>query len=103
MVSENWKNTNKVGSSFPRAFRDSPSVSSGAPRPKRSRREGNAFLGFLMLVALRTALLWSAVRVAESAEIVTWQLSVWESLKLATLYVVWQSLSLMVWSGAKRQ
>lgn len=99
--------TNKTDSgSFPRAFRDSQNpnpIRSGAPTRKRSRREGNAFLGFLLLVALHTALLWLGARVAESAEIVTWNLSVLHSLALATLYVVWQSLSLMLWSGARGQ
>ena len=99
--------TNKTGSgSFPRAFRDSQNfnaISGGAPTRKRSRREGNAFLGFLLLVALHTALLWLGAHVAESAEIVTWNLSLLHSLALATLYVVWQSLSLMLWSGVREK
>lgn len=106
MVSENWKNTNKSPGSFPRAFRDSqnfPSVSRGAPTPKRDRQGANAFLGFIMLVVLYTTLLWLAVRVAESAGIVSWSVGVWDSLKLATLYVLWQSLSLVSWGSAKKR
>lgn len=106
MVSENWKNTNKSPGSFPRAFRDSqhfPSVSRGAPARKKDRQGRNAFLGFLMLVTLYSVLLWLAVRVAESAGIVSWSVGVWDSLKLATLYVLWQSLSLVSWGSAKRK
>lgn len=102
MVSENWKSTNKSSGSFPRAFRDSP-ISGGAPTPNKRQRQGNAFIGFVLLVALHTVLLWLAVRTLESAEIVTWRLSVLDSLILATLYVVWQSLSLMVWSSARKR
>jgi hypothetical protein len=101
MVSQNWKNTNKTSGSFPRAFRDSP-ISGGAPTPKKggrdSRRVGNAFLGFLLLVGIHTVLLWLAVRVAESAGIVTWNVGWWDSLKLATLYVVWKAVALMAWN-----
>lgn len=102
MVSQNWKNTSKSSGNFPRPFRDSP-ISRGAPDPNRSRREGNAFIGFLMLIALHTVLVWLGVRTLESAGIVTWEVGVWDSLRLATLYVVWQSLSLMLWSGAKKR
>ena len=105
MVSENWKHTHKSGSSFPRAFRDSqnfPTVSRGAPTQKREREGRNAFLGFIMLVALYTVLLWLAVRVAESAEIVSWSIGMLDSLKLATLYVLWQSLSLVSWGSVKK-
>lgn len=104
MVSENWKSTNKNSGSFPRAFRDLP-ISGGAPtpnKPSRSRREGNAFIGFLMLVVLHTALVWLGVRALKSAEIVTWSVGVWDSLRLASVYVVWQSLSLMRLSGARK-
>lgn len=102
MVSQNWKSTNKSFGSSPRVIRDL-AKSGGAPAQKRGQREGNAFLGFLMLVALHTVLVWLGVRALESAEIVTWRVGVWDSLKLATLYVVWQSLSLMLWSGTKRR
>ena len=106
MVSENWKHTHKSGSSFPRAFRDSqnfPTVSRGAPTQKRDRQGRNAFLGFIMLVTLYTVLLWLAVRVAESAEIVSWSIGMLDSLKLATLYVLWQSLSLVSLGSAKKR
>jgi len=106
MVSENWKHTHKSGSSFPRAFRDSqnfPTVSRGAPTQKRDRQGGNAFLGFIMLVTLYTVLLWLAVRVAESAGIVSWSIGMLDSLKLATLYVLWQSLSLVSWGSVKKR
>jgi hypothetical protein len=106
MVSENWKHTHKSGSSFPRAFRDSqnfPTVSRGAPTQKRDRQGRNAFLGFIMLVALYTVLLWLAVRVAESAEIVSWSIGMLDSLKLATLYVLWQSLSLVSLGSVKKR
>jgi hypothetical protein len=106
MVSENWKHTHKSGSSFPRAFRDSqnfPTVSRGAPTQKRDRQGRNAFLGFIMLVTLYTVLLWLAVRVAESAGIVSWSIGMLDSLKLATLYVLWQSLSLVSWGSVKKR
>jgi hypothetical protein len=106
MVSENWKHTHKSGSSFPRAFRDSqnfPTVSRGAPTQKRDRQGRNAFLGFIMLVTLYTVLLWLAVRVAESAEIVSWSIGMLDSLKLATLYVLWQSLSLVSLGSVKKR
>ena len=107
MVSENWKHSNKAEpASISRAFRDSqnfPSVSRGAPARKKDRQGANAFLGFIMLVALYTALLWLAVRVAESAGIMSWSVGVWDSLKLATLYVLWQSLSLVSWGSVKRK
>lgn len=102
MVSENWKSTNKSFSSSPRVVRDS-AKSGGAPAQKRGQREGNAFIGFFMLVVLHTALVWLGVRALESAEIVTWRVGVWDSLRLASVYVVWQSLSLMRLSGAKRR
>jgi hypothetical protein len=56
-----------------------------------------------MLVTLYSVLLWLAVRVAESAGIVSWSVGVWDSLKLATLYVLWQSLSLVSWGSVKRK
>lgn len=104
MVSQNWKSTNKSSGSSPRAVRGF-AKSGGAParsKPSRSRREGNAFIGFLMLVVLHAALVWLGVRALESAEIVTWRVGVWDSLRLASVYVVWQSLSLMRLSGTKK-
>jgi hypothetical protein len=56
-----------------------------------------------MLVTLYSVLLWLAGRVAESAGIVSWSVGVWDSLKLATLYVLWQSLSLVSWGSVKRK
>lgn len=107
MVSENWKHSNKAEpASISRAFRDSqnfPTVSRGAPTQKRDRQGRNAFLGFIMLVTLYTVLLWLAVRVAESAEIVSWSIGMLDSLKLATLYVLWQSLSLVSWGSVKKR
>lgn len=102
MVSENWKSTNKSFGSSPRVLRDFQ-ISGGAPTPNKGQRQGNAFIGFVMLVALHTALVWLGVRALESAEIVTWRVSVWDSLKLASLYVVWQSLSVMLWSGTRKR
>jgi hypothetical protein len=107
MVSENWKHSNKAEpASISRAFRDSqnfPTVSRGAPTQKRDRQGRNAFLGFIMLVTLYTVLLWLAVRVAESAEIVSWSIGMLDSLKLATLYVLWQSLSLVSLGSVKKR
>jgi hypothetical protein len=56
-----------------------------------------------MLVTLYTVLLWLAVRVAESAGIVSWSIGMLDSLKLATLYVLWQSLSLVSWGSVKKR
>ncbi len=101
MVSGNWKNTNKAPGSFPRAMRDFDRVSGGAPTQKRERT-GNAMAGFVILVILHAVLLWTAVRVVESAGIVEWTLGVWDSLTLSVLYVVWRSLALVSW-GSLRQ
>jgi hypothetical protein len=102
MSSGNSKNTNKISGGFPKAMRDSERVSGGAPTQKRER-SGNAFAGFVLLVILHTVLIWLAVRVGESAGIVSWSVGWWGSLKLATLYCVWRSVSVVSWERAKRQ
>ena len=115
MVSDNWKNTSKINSNFPRAIRDSQgrSVSGGAsklmdsggaPNLKRTQRtrNRNAVMGFISLVVLYAVLLLLGSHVLESAGIVSWSMGVWDSLALVTLYILWQALSMVVWGESKK-
>jgi hypothetical protein len=78
--------------SGPRVLRDFPS---GAPTRKKSKKKrtggGGAFLAFLLAVLFQAALLSLAVRVLHSAGAVTWSLSLWESVALSALYLVWRT------------
>jgi hypothetical protein len=115
MVSNNWKNTSKVNSNFPRAIRDSQNRavsggasklmdSSGAPNLKRTQRtrNRNAVMGFISLVILYAVLLLLGSHVLESAGIVSWSMGVWDSLALVSLYILWQALSMFVWGEPKK-
>lgn len=115
MVSDNWKNTKKVNPSFPRAIRDSQNRGnsggasglfspSGAPNLKSTQRERkrNAVLGFVALVVMHAVLLWLGSHALESAGVVSWTLGMLDSLALATLYVLWQALRMVVWSESKK-
>lgn len=115
MVSNNWKNTSKMNSSFPRAIRDSQgrSISSGASRLMDSggapnlkstqrTRNRNAVMGFISLVVLYAVLLLLGAYVLESAGVVSWSVGVWDSLALATIYIMWQALSMVIWGEAKK-
>lgn len=98
MVSQNWKNSSKASPGFPRPIRDPKS--GGAPT-RNGRNGGNALAGFVVLSAMHTLLLWALLSVVKSAGIVSWGVSVVDTAKLATLYVMWRSLALMSWDSAR--
>jgi hypothetical protein len=59
-------------------------------------------MGFISLVVLYAVLLLLGAYVLESAGVVSWSVGVWDSLALATIYILWQALSMVIWGEAKK-
>jgi hypothetical protein len=89
-------NSKGLGQSFPRVLPD-PISSGASKRGTVTKHSGaptgiGAFIGFLFIVGVNSVILWLAVRILHSAEVVEWHLSVAEVVSLAILWVVWRSL-----------
>jgi hypothetical protein len=88
----NSRKANVGQSSSPRAIRD---FSSGAPTQKKRKvkrnETGSAIFGLFFAVAFHSLVLWLAVRILQSAEVVAWNLPLLHCVGLSGLYLLWRT------------
>jgi hypothetical protein len=76
---------------------------SGAPyRESMIRTFFSALTGFVILVAIVSGVIYVALYVARSAEIVDWSLSFGQRVLLATMYVSWRVVDSAIFSTRRR-
>lgn len=96
MPSRKTNSGNPFGSGFPRAITD-PKIPGAPTRGKVQKHSGapggaQALVGFLFIVVVNSAVLWTGARILRSAEVVSWSLSLLEVVSLAILWVVWRAI-----------